>query len=114
MAGNKSVVWMGRGLPEHKKAVMESLKQKWPELKTSQISTEIEGQESEFFKNALKNGDFDAKLSVPVASMRLYHMTSVSGEFCVNEIVCPYLNQEIPNVLSFNQNDLYKVEQPGK
>merc|ERR1711983_274181 len=73
----------GRGVPEHKKAVVEALKQKWPELKP------------------------------PSASMRLYHMNSVSGEFCVDEIVCPYLNQDVPNVLSFNQNDLYKVEQPA-
>ena len=114
MAGNKSVVWMGRGVPEHKKAVVEALKQKWPELKQSSMIQEIEGQESsDLFKNALKSGNFEAELRSPTASMRLYHMNSVSGEFCVDEIVCPYLNQDIPNVLSFNQNDLYKVEQPG-
>ena len=114
MAGNKSVVWMGRGVPEHKKAVVEALKQKWPELKQSSMIQEIEGQESsDLFKNALKSGNFEAELNSPTASMRLYHMNSVSGEFCVDEIVCPYLNQDVPNVLSFNQNDLYKVEQPG-
>ena len=115
MAGNKSVVWMGRGVPEHKKAVVEALKQKWPELKQSSMIQEIEGQESsDLFKNAFsKSGNFQAELRPPAASMRLYHMNSVSGEFCVDEIVCPYLNQDVPNVLSFNQNDLYKVEQPG-
>ena len=40
-------------------------------------------------------------------------MTSLSGEFHVEEIVCPYLNETVTNVMSFNQSDLYKAEQPG-
>ena len=31
----------------------------------------------------------------------------------MEEIVCPYLNETVSNVMSFNQTDLYKVEQPG-
>ena len=56
---------------------------------------------------------FHRELSVPMASTRLYHMTSLSGEFHVEEILCPYLNETVANVMSFNQSDLYKVEQPG-
>ncbi len=111
---SKAIIWMGQGLPEHKKAVVESLKKHWPSLSKCSISHEVEGQESETFRAAFKtSGDFDRGLSVPTASMRLYHMTSVSGEFHVDEIVAPYLSEAVPNVLSFNQNDLYKVEQPG-
>ena len=56
---------------------------------------------------------FHRELSVPTASMRLYSMTSLSGEFHVEEILCPYLNETVANVMSFNQSDLYKAEQPG-
>lgn len=111
---SKAIIWMGQGLPEHKKAVVESLKKHWPSLSKCSISHEVEGQESEAFRAAFKTSrDFDRGLSVPTASMRLYHMTSVSGEFHVDEIVAPYLSEAVPNVLSFNQNDLYKVEQPA-
>ena len=70
----------------------------------------------DFFQAALgaKNGEsFHRELSPPTNSTRLYHMTSLSGEFHVEEIVCPYLNETVTNVMSFNQSDLYKAEQPG-
>ena len=117
---DKAIIWMGLGLPEHKKAVVEALKQHWPELATGMtfISHQVEGQESESFRNALDFGaagekSYHDNLRVPEASIRLYKMTSVSGEFHVNEVVCPYLNEALPNVMSFNQDDLYKAEQPG-
>ena len=108
---------MGQGLPEHKKAVVEALKKHWPKLAAiTSISHEVEGQESESFKNELAqpHTDYHGNLSMPTASIRLYQMTSVSGEFHVNEVVCPFLNQAVPNVMSFNQDDIYKAEQPGK
>ena len=85
-------------------------------VNASSIKEEIEGQESEAFKSilgGLKGQSFHANLSVPSASIRLYQMSSLSGEFQVDEVVCPSLNKAVPNVLSFNQSDLYKAEQPG-
>ena len=69
-----------------------------------------------FFQAAIgakSEESFHRDLTVPTASTRLYQMTSLSGEFHVEEIVCPYLNETVSNVMSFNQTDLYKVEQPG-
>ena len=49
--GQKAVIWSGQGLPAHKKAVVESLEKSWPQLSgVTDLSREIEGQESEAFK----------------------------------------------------------------
>ena len=106
---DKKFIWKGQGLPKHKLQVLDNLN--WAKNST----LELEGQESEDFKLALqgKQNEFLKGLDEPKASMRLYHMTSVSGEFQVQEVVCPYLNENVNNVLSFNQNHLYKAEQPG-
>jgi supervillin len=115
--GQKAIIWSGQGVPAHKKAVVESLEKGWPQLAdVTDLSHEQEGQESETFKAALRaksEEKFHRELSVPMASTRLYHMTSLSGEFHVEEILCPYLNETVANVMSFNQSDLYKVEQPA-
>jgi supervillin len=118
VGSSKATAWLGKGLPEHKKAVLKSLQSQWPELQSLPFSEEIEGHESEGFKQSLglkpSGFDYHANLSVTASSVRLYHITSVSGEFHVNEIVSPYLNEAVPNVMSFNQSDLYQAEQPGK
>ena len=110
--GSKAYFWSGHGLPSHKKAVAETLQKCWPKM---EVIFEAEGAESENFRKAVDYvpKTFHEKLELPMASMRLYHMTSVSGEFHVEEIPCPYLDENVPNVLSFNQSDLYKTEQPG-
>jgi supervillin len=116
--GQKAIIWSGQGLPPHKKAVVESLEKSWPQLATvTDLSRETEGQESETFKAALgakSDESFHRELSVPTASTRLYQMTSLSGEFHVEEIVCKNLNETVANVMSFNQSDLYKAEQPAR
>ena len=113
---NKAFVWKGQGMPDHKSLVIDSLKANWNELTDSIIQDETEGQESPAFKSILgfNQGRYHANLPVPSASMRLYHMSSLSGEFQVDEVACLSLNEAVPNVLSFNQPDLYKAEQPGK
>merc|ERR1712141_228419 len=88
----------------------------WKDLAgISNISIETEGQESPAFKSILvfNQGHYHANLPVPSASMRLYHMSSLSGEFQVDEVACLSLNEAVPNVLSFNQSDIYKAEQPA-
>ena len=47
-------------------------------------------------------------------STRLYFMSSVSGDFQVKEVSCPFLSPDVPNLMPFHQSDLYSVEQPGK
>lgn len=47
------------------------------------------------------------------SSVRLFGMTSVSGEFHVNEILCPFRRVDVPNYLPFNQEDLYGTQQPA-
>ncbi len=114
---SKAFIWQGNGLPEHKKAVAQALQERWNDLKSLSVSVEREGSESEDFRRAvggLDSGEFAFDLEVPSNSLRLYHMTSVSGEFHVEEVACPYLSEDVPNTLSFNQSDLYSVEQPGK
>ena len=49
--GQKAIIWSGQGMPAHKKAVVESLEKSWPQLNgVTDLSREIEGQESEAFK----------------------------------------------------------------
>jgi len=31
----------------------------------------------------------------------------------VSEVACPFLSQDVPNLMPFNQSDLYSVDQPG-
>merc|ERR1719510_1110048 len=113
----QAFIWKGQGMPEHKSAVIDSLKLNWKDLAQSNISMETEGQESAAFKSVLgsasSGGRYHKNLPIPSASIRLYHMTSVSGEFQVNEVVCLSLSEAVPNVLSFNQSDIYKAEQPA-
>ena len=113
----QAFVWKGQGMPQHKSAVIESLKLNWKDLNTLQsnnISMETEGQESAAFKSVLGSAaGYHMNLPIPSASIRLYHFSSVSGEFQVDEVVYPSLSEPVPNVLSFNQSDIYKAEQPG-
>merc|ERR1719510_294054 len=102
---NKAFVWKGQGMPDHKSLVIDSLKANWNELTDSIIQDETEGQESPAFKSILgfNQGRYHANLPVPSASMRLYHMSSLSGEFQVDEVACLSLNSDVPNFcLSIN------------
>lgn len=40
-------------------------------------------------------------------------MSSVSGEFLVTEVLCPFRNVNVLNPMGFNQTDLYNAEQPA-
>lgn len=57
-------------------------------------------------KNQLEN-------KTECSSVRMFRMTSLSGEFVVNEVLCPFLKADVPNCLPFNQDDLYSVQQPA-
>jgi supervillin len=83
------------------------------------IVEESEGNESETLKKFIgPRSDYDSMLrpisdSNPNRSSRLYFMSSVSGDFQVKEVSCPFLSKDVPNLMSFIQSDLYSVEQPG-
>ena len=44
---------------------------------------------------------------------RMWQLTSATGEFTANEVLCPSRSQEV-EAFPFLQTDLYTVEQPGK
>ncbi|XP_040573145.1 uncharacterized protein [Lepeophtheirus salmonis] len=50
---------------------------------------------------------------IPTMSPRLYSMTSVSGKFLVNEVLCPHREVRTLYSMPFNQADLYNSEQPA-
>ena len=87
---------------------------------SNSIIEENEGEESERFtkfvgsRNAYIPFSSPTRDSNPGQSTRLYLMTSVSGDFLVNEIPCPFLSKDVPSLMPFNQSELYSVDQPGK
>ena len=46
-------------------------------------------------------------------TLRLFHMTSVSGVFEVHEIINPSRSPDLPTKFPVLQTDLYKASQPG-
>ena len=46
-------------------------------------------------------------------TLRLFHMTSVSGVFDVHEIINPSRSPDLPTKFPVLQTDLYKASQPG-
>ena len=81
-------------------------------------------QESVAWKNSMCYGETLGHLShsnsplvehkTEAMSIRLFHMTSLSGDFQVAEVLCPFRKVDVPNLLPFNQKDLYAARQPGK
>lgn len=50
--------------------------------------------------------------SIPHHTPRLFHFSSVSGEFTATEIMCPH-RSDAPTPFPFLQEELYQVNQPG-
>ncbi len=115
-------IWIGSGSPDHTRAIAKLAAENYKSLvnaKSYNIVEETEGQESEVLKKFIgSRTDYVTLLpalpdSNPARSTRLYFMSSVSGDFQVKEVSCPFLSQDVPNLMPFNQSDLYSVEQPG-
>ncbi|XP_034940979.1 supervillin-like isoform X2 [Chelonus insularis] len=49
--------------------------------------------------------------SIPHHTPRLFHFSSVSGEFTATEILCPH-RSDVPNPFPFVQDELYQASQP--
>lgn len=83
------------------------------------IREELEGSESRDFLAVL--GSDNRKLyysllddeSYQVKTPRLFHLTSVSGEFHFSEIASPYLSKGMTTPFPFLQSDLYSASQPA-
>ena len=117
-------IWIGSGSPEHGKKVglivAENFRSTLPNPGSVEVVEEHEGSETEAMKRFVgSRAGYDSMLqpvpdSSPSHSTRLFFMTSVSGDFQVKEVACPFLCQDVPNLMPFIQSDLYSAEQPGK
>ena len=124
----KLYVWIGQNCPEHKiemaKQVSES--SHYSKVDNFKIENEKQYEESSSWKNSMKCEENiestplylcaknQLENKTECSSVRMFRMTSLSGEFVVNEVLCPFLKADVPNCLPFNQEDLYSVQQPGK
>ena len=124
----KMYVWIGQNCPIHKiemaKQVSES--SHYSKVDHFKIENEKQYEESISWKNAMKCEENiestplylcaknQLENKTECSSVRMFRMTSLSGEFVVNEVLCPFLKADVPNCLPFNQEDLYSVQQPGK
>jgi len=113
-------LWIGNGAPSHTKSLAKKCAQKLSDKLRKSLVQEREGDETGSMKEFVDKGcgEFVSMIeplpdSNSSHSTRLFLMSSVSGEFLVNEIACPFLSKDVPNLLSFNQSDLYSAEQPG-
>ena len=124
---NKSIrLWIGNGCADHTRQIgrlaadnfRSTLSASAPNSVT--VVEEIEGKEAEILKKFVgTRSGYESMLqpnpdSNPSRSTRLYFMTSVSGDFQVKEVACPFLSQSVPNLMPFIQSDLYSAEQPGR
>ena len=126
---NKSFhIWVGTNCPDHKKEIAKRLANTSRLLKSGNFHSENEkqGEETTQWKNLMKSkeplenmticnfNDSQIKNKTESLSIRMYRMTSLSGDFHVSEVLCPSRNINVPNLLPFNQEDLYSAQQPGK
>ena len=121
-------IWVGNNCPEHKIQISKQVSNMSRLIKSGsyKIENEKQGGESTQWKNLmnsknpqenmtlcnLNNSQIDNKTET--LSIRMYRMTSLSGDFHVSEVLCPSRNINVPNLLPFNQEDLYSAQQPGK
>ena len=121
-------IWVGKNCPDHKIQISKQVANvsRLIKLQNFRIENEKQGEESIQWKNLINSKEpFENK---PICnlnhsqienkteslSIRMYRMTSLSGEFQVSEVLCPSRNINVPNYLPFNQEDLYSAQQPGK
>jgi hypothetical protein len=100
--------------------VSENLAEQFSKKIGKHLKVVKEGEETGDLKLFLQKGRHDYVPMIPALrdqapsrSTRLYKLSSVLGEFTVDEISCPFLNSETPNLMPFNQAELYDVDQPG-
>lgn len=119
----KSIIylWLGNGSPSHVRILSENCAEQFSKRSGTRLKVVKEGEETGDLKDFLLKGRNDyipmipaLKDQAPSQSTRLYRLSSVLGEFAVDEISCPFLDSNAPNLMPFNQSDLYDVEQPGK
>lgn len=60
---------------------------------------------SSYFSLKDKKNDYDF-------TMRMFHMTSLTGDFVAKEILCPFRSDK-PTAYPFQQSELYSASQPG-
>lgn len=83
------------------------------------IVEEEEGRESKDFLKGLGGDNRQLYFSLLKEETfedytpRLFHFTSVSGEFLFTEIASPYSNKDTRTTFPFLQNDLYSASQPA-
>jgi supervillin len=127
----KVFAWQGAASPKHARDIALAVANRLAEAPPAEmgfrasarisVQTEEEGSESAECRDALKMGSLAAKQTnylfrnpaPPSESPRLFHMTSVSGEFEVHEVLCPFRRTDVINMMPFNQSDLYTAKQPG-
>jgi supervillin len=119
-------VWIGRNCPNHKIEMAKDVANLSYYIKSDNFKIEYVNQyhESAPWKNSICYGENLANLScsnspevehkTESSSVRLFRMTSLSGDFHVAEVLCPCRKVDVPNLLPFNQEDLYISQQPGK
>jgi supervillin len=112
-------LWIGHGSPEHARKIGKMAADHFRStvLPAAVVVEESEGSESEALKKWIGSASgYDSMVravSDPNRSTRLFFMSSVSGDFQVKEVACPFLCQDVANLMPFNQSDLYAAEQPG-
>lgn len=80
---------------------------------------EVEGRESSELLGILGADNrqlywsFLSNETFKVTTPRLFHLTSISGQFQSMELASPYLNKEVTTPLPFVQADLYSASQPA-
>ena len=114
-------VWNGKGATSTCIQIAENFKRLILDSSTRPSELELRGSIndvsstkslSDIFNGSKMNlWTFESKFKM---SPRLYHMTSVSGNFTVTEHLCPHRKIDVVNPMPFNQFDLYDKEQPGK
>ena len=121
-------VWVGKNCPDHKKQIAKQMAPISRLLKSGNFHTENEkqGEETTQWKNLMKSKEPLENMTIcnlnhsqidnktESLSIRMYRMTSLSGDFHVSEVLSPSRNINVPNLLPFNQEDLYSAQQPGK
>lgn len=128
-SAKKATFWIGREAPAHLKDVVSSedspLLARMPQFSKESVP---EGQEPAHFKDAVGAGKRlevsywtgrklileDHQDDDSSSTVRLFRVTSVSGQLVVAEVLCPFRRADVPNLMPFSQEDLYGVEQPGK
>ena len=119
-------IWTGKSCPLHKKEMAKKLVDTsyYTRAEHYKVVYEVENSESTSWMKALGQGLQSPKHShsssqnelenkTDLSSVRMFRITSVSGEFHVNEVLCPFRKVDSPNCLPFNQEDMYGTEQPG-